>query len=531
MKKIISMLLILIMCCSIFAGCGNTEEVVTEGGKLTVGMPQSVQITDYKNNAFTKYIEESLGIELEFVFFSSTPEEYKQQFALMATSKDEFPDVLTGFFRMPANTVNAYGQDGYFLDLTELIDKHGDAYKKALKNSDEKLQKAIKKRITDPDTGAIYALPYAYTPAEDDVQSLMHINQKWLDAVGMKKPTNIAELYDVLKAFKTKDPNGNGQADEIPLFGADVAINYIVNAYMCYEQEHPFNVENGKVYAPFVTEEYREALRFMNKLKEEGLYSELSFTTTSTPEIKNLFTPADGVAKVGIMYGNPEMYTIKTSNVLDEYTALNALGDETGKGGYYIVSEDTVLLSTFITKDCENPELAMKFCDFFYEDETITRARHGEKGVDWNEEPGQNYMGDETATSVINSKAFFEGTSTWGGMRSGILTSRNYNANVDSKDVGLMKTLRLLKEHREYFDKARLGENVVRGLVYNNAEYEVLEQYESTLKNYVYEQTKLFIIGTKNLDTDWDAYVNQIEELNLKGILAQKQSAYDRENK
>lgn len=531
MKKIISALLIFIMCCGCFAGCGNKEETVTEGGKLTVGIPQTATITDFNDNAFTKYIEESLGIELEFVFFSSTPAEYKQQFALMASSKEKFPDVLTGFYRMPANTVNAYGQDGYFMDLTDLIDKYGDAYKKALDNTDDKLQKAIKKRITDPDTGGIYALPYAYTPAEDDVQSLMHINQKWLDAVGMQKPTNIAELYDVLKAFKTKDPNGNGQADEIPLFGADTAINYIINAYICYEQEHPFNVDGGKVYAPFINEEYREALRFLHKLKEEGLYSELSFTTTNTTEIKNLFTPADGVAKVGIMYGNPEIYTVKTSDILDEYTALDALKDETGKGGYYIVSEDTVLLSTFITKDCEKPELAMKFCDFFYKDETVTRARHGEKDVDWKEEPGKNYMGEETATSVINSKAFFEGNSTWGGMHSGIITSRNYNANEDSKDVGLSKALRLLKEHREYFNKARLGENVVRGLVYNNAEYEVLEQYESTLKNYVLEQTKLFIIGTKKLDIDWNAYVKQIEELNLQGVLQMKQSAYDRENK
>lgn len=531
MKKIISGLLILIMCCGLFTGCGEKETVVTEGGELTVGIPQKSRISDYNDNAFTKYLEENTGVKLKFVFFSDSESEYKQQFALMAASGEEFPDVLTGFFNMSANLVNSYGQDGYFLDLTDLIDEHADSYKKALDKTDKTFQKKIQKRITDPDTGAIYVMPYAYTPAEDEVQSLLHINQKWLDAVGMEKPTNIAELYDVLKAFKTQDPNGNGQADEIPLFGADPVINYIVNAYICYEQKHPFNVDGGDVYAPFVTEEYREALRFMNKLKKEGLYSELSFTTINTTEIKNLFTPADGVAKVGVMYGNPEIYTIKTSDVLDEYTALDALGDETGKGGYYIISDDTVLLSTFITKDCKNPELAMKFCDFFYEDETITRARHGEKGVDWVEEPGTNYMGDETATSVMNSQAFFEGNHTWGQMHSGILTSRNYNANEDSNDIGLSKTLRLLKEHRVYFNKARQGENVVRGLVYNNAEFEVLEQYESTLKDYVFEQSKLFIVGTKNLDTDWNAYVKQIEELNLNRILQMKQSAYDRENK
>ena len=42
------------------------------------------------------------------------------------------------------------------------------------------------------------------------------INTKWLEAVGMEMPTTVDELHDVLVAFKDKDPNGNGQADEIP---------------------------------------------------------------------------------------------------------------------------------------------------------------------------------------------------------------------------------------------------------------------------------------------------------------------------
>lgn len=32
-------------------------------------------------------------------------------------------------------------------------------------------------------------------------------------------PTTTTEFYNVLKAFKEKDPNGNGKADEIPPIG------------------------------------------------------------------------------------------------------------------------------------------------------------------------------------------------------------------------------------------------------------------------------------------------------------------------
>ena len=45
-------------------------------------------------------------------------------------------------------------------------------------------------------------------------------------------------MYDVLKAFKSKDPNGNGSADEIPMMGRGIA-NYVINAYQYYDNDYP----------------------------------------------------------------------------------------------------------------------------------------------------------------------------------------------------------------------------------------------------------------------------------------------------
>ena len=143
MKKLISSLLVFIMLCGLLTGCGDKKAPEVEGGTLKVGIPQSITITDYNENAFTKYLEEKTGAEIEFVFFSSTASEYRQQLALMASSNEEFPDVLTGFWSLGTNTANMYGQDGYFIDLTELIDTYGDAYKAQYKKQPEKLQKFI----------------------------------------------------------------------------------------------------------------------------------------------------------------------------------------------------------------------------------------------------------------------------------------------------------------------------------------------------------------------------------------------------
>jgi len=531
MKRIISGLLVIIMCCGLFAGCNKKKDTQAEGGKLTVGIPQRASVTDYNENEFTKYLEANTGVDIEFVFFSSTSSEYQKQLALMAASNEEFPDVMTGFFNLGINNVNEYGQDGYFLDLTDLIEKHGNSYKEAFNKQDKRVQNIITKNITDPDTGKIYALPYVGLITEESMQSMMYINKTWLDAVGMEAPKNLDELYKVLKAFQTQDPNGNGQPDEIPMLGSDAMMNYVINAYIYYEQAHPYNVENGKLYAPFITEEYREALQYLNKLCEEGLYSDLSFSITNTLELKNLYTPSDDVAQVGIIYGHPQTTMNPLSNVLDQYVALDSLDDHTGKGGYMVVADVQAYLSTFITKDCENPELAMKFCDFFYEDETIIRARRGVKDVDWKEQPGKDYTGEEVPVYVINSQAFFEGNHTWGQMCSGILTRQNFSTNMETDDQGEAKTMRLLGELRVYLNNARLKEETVRNLVYTSAEYEIKEQYEFTINNYVNEQSKLFVMGTIDLDSDWDDYVDQIEKLNLDAVLKMRQTAYDREHK
>lgn len=105
-------------------GCGSKDtgkEGSNEKVTLTVGLPQNVSVSDYEDNALTKYIEESLNMDLEFQFFASKSGEYSQQLALICSSNEKLPDVLWGFTGLGRKTMNQYGEDGYFVDLTDLI--------------------------------------------------------------------------------------------------------------------------------------------------------------------------------------------------------------------------------------------------------------------------------------------------------------------------------------------------------------------------------------------------------------------------
>lgn len=67
--------------------------------------------------------------------------------------------------------------------------------------------------------GKTYAIPNAY-----GLGNGLAIRQDWLDKLGLKVPTTLDEYENVLKAFVTKDPDGNGKNDTIGL-GLSVSID------------------------------------------------------------------------------------------------------------------------------------------------------------------------------------------------------------------------------------------------------------------------------------------------------------------
>ena len=89
-KKALAM--ILALCCvlpMVLTGCGggggnggNSGERVT----LIIGVPQNANVTSYDDNAFTRYLEETANVDLEFVFFPSKSSDYVRQLTLMAAA-------------------------------------------------------------------------------------------------------------------------------------------------------------------------------------------------------------------------------------------------------------------------------------------------------------------------------------------------------------------------------------------------------------------------------------------------------------
>lgn len=543
MKRIASVLLVIVMALSLFVGCGKTKSAGEIGdGKIKVGIPGNVTIPDMNTNGLAVYMEKATGLDITWDEFANGAANYTQQITLMYTGGEKLPDVMVGFDGMGHYTVNQFGEDGIFVDLSELIaDGKAPNYEKALKQTSEETQKFVKEKGTNTVDGkSFYSLPSVTVPAIDDQQSMVQINKKWLENVGMEVPTNIKELTAVCKAFMEKDANGNGDpSDEIPMLDPKDNTelrDWIINAFVEYNSAN-FNVKKGKVWDPITSDEFRQAIKCINDFTKKGYYNELSYTASVT-EVKNQISPVDGTAgRVGIFGGHMESMTNASTDVLDDYIAIGPLADETGKGGYNIINDVIVSWDGQITSSCEDLDEAIAFLDAWYVDECVTTQRWGVKGEDWVDAEGKDWFGNDAHIKVINQQAFFDGSQnkTFGNTL-GIMTEYNYYAIASKEGDGSsnrqVQVSRLVAEQWaiRQDSKAKRQEDTLESMVYTTEEYDYRESKNGLCDAYIKENVILFMQGEKDINSDkeWTAFKDQLKKLERPQLMKTIQDSYNR---
>lgn len=392
--------------------------------------------------------------------------------------------------------------------------------------------------MTDPNTGAIYGMPEIQTSSVDNFYYQTYINRTWLDKLNLKVPTNNEELYEVLKAFKEKDPNGNGLADEIPLIGSvngygSHPTNWLVNNFIYCDDTKHFNVDdNGKLYLPQTDEKYRDALKYMNKLVSEGLMSDMVWSMKSK-ELTAIVNPGDGkTAIAGIFCGHPTVFLEEDNDIIYQYEAL-------APWGYAVEKDNAFNITTFITTDCEKPEAAFNLLLNLYTEQGSLRLRYGEYGKDWTEadKGSKSFIGRDAEIKIINEGAFNEHTkSTWNKIASTILIdAENETTQLNNSSKWLTKKYEIFSDFYTAFNDAKKNnpKNKCIYLVYDQKEKDTYDQIMSDCKSYIKDSLADFAIGKldPNNDKDWKEYVNQLKELGSEKWTKLAQKAYDRQTK
>lgn len=230
--------------------------------------------------------------------------------------------------------------------------------------------------------GHIYALPRVLENLPDYMESSIWINKKWLDAVGMEVPTTTQELYEVLKAFKENDCNGNGDNnDEIPL------MIHNENAYCHFEAmlgmwglpckdsnyDSYLVVQDGVVKFVPVMDEYKDFLLYMNKLYTEGLIYQEAFTADRATVTSILEGPEPKVGMIATKY---------ITSHADEYICIPPISAENQKAKWFYHPGFMGAKGFFeMTDKCKNPELLMSWIDKFFDPNQAFQALYGPEDV------------------------------------------------------------------------------------------------------------------------------------------------------
>ena len=553
MKRILVVLLALMLCIPSAFALELSEPGVlpltTEDVTLTIGLSQNALTTDYENNYLTQLLEEKTGVKLDFVLFPSDGNEAKQKLSLMVAGGETLPDILC--IGLSDSERFTYGSQGYFLPLNDYIENDSYFWNESMdKWATPKQKEDVVKYAASAD-GNIYAYPQFYCDPADAVALYMDINKVWLDNLGLEIPTTTDELYTVLKAFKEQDANDNGNpGDEIPLIGhtgwmGNVNL-FLMNAFQydafASDFGYQLNVEDGKVSAPFVTDAYREGLRYIRKLVAEDLLSPLSYSQGDT-ELKALTqAPEDQISVVGVVVGHFSPLFSHTNARVMEYAGIPAL---TGPDGTRWAPFGLQLGSynTYITADCKNPELAYRFIDAIAETDLSMSVRFGEKDVNWRYVDGglSRYSGiGEDYVAVYEQNFNTELSIPWT-TENNIIWHANVFNMLPPKLMGGNIATPYPFEYQQY-KMMDLGFNILSQrynlhpaempmkVVFTEDELDQIGEIEATLRTYVDESMTRFALGDLDIEKDWDSYLKELENIGLSQYLEVSQIAYDRLN-
>ena len=182
--------------------------VVKEPITLTAVVARNPMHGDFNEMPSIMKIEEKAGINLEFDQVPSSS--YSEKLNLIFASGD-LPDIV--FYGEPNNLMSYAGE------LVRPLDDYIDRYMPNLLSVFT--ERPQYRRFLVRSDGNIYQLLRSEEYSQIETPNNLFINKLWLDNLGLDIPQTTEDFYQVLKAFKEQDPNGNGQADEIPFTSLD----------------------------------------------------------------------------------------------------------------------------------------------------------------------------------------------------------------------------------------------------------------------------------------------------------------------
>lgn len=422
------------------------------------------------------------------------------------------PDIV-GSSRLK-DFVNQYGPEGAFLPLNDLIEEHAPNLKAFF---DEKPE--IKAAISAAD-GNMYYIPYL---PDGKYGRAYFIRYDWLDKLGLDVPESVEEVEEVLRAFKTQDPNGNGQADEVPYFARQwPELIRLVTLWdgrsSGSDTYHDFYVDEGEIKHPYAGEGYRDGISNLARWYEEGLVDAEVFTRGSSAREYLLSEDLGGMTHD--WFASTSGYN-RLSDSIDGFS-FKAFAPPASVSGKRIEEHRRIPIKPdgwAIGHTNEHPVETIKYFDFWFSEEGRRLANFGAEGEQYEMIDGEPRFTDAVLTSdqPVNAQLWGVGAQL---QARGYFQDYNYEKQWSNEFA--LEGIALYDEGDYLIDQ-------FLGVAFTADEQKVYDRHWPSIRDYMLERQQGWILGNGDVMADWDSYMDTLNEMGLADVLEVMNSAYKRQ--
>jgi putative aldouronate transport system substrate-binding protein len=366
--------------------------------EIVISIPYSEYIRNLDTNYYKQWLEEQTGLSIKFniIYESSSPDYLRSMFASGYVQSDAFFSIFADedFDEWNA-ALQEFGEKGYIIPLNGYIDSS--VYLNTIfKEFTEYDLRAV---MTSVD-GNIYYIPGFDPSISESHFQVLWLNQSWLRNLNLRIPQTTGDLRNVLAVFKAQNP------DVIPLAGShdvpgEQIYNYFINAFVYNDPSNSrLFLDNGSVRFAPMTDEWREAMKYLNGLYADGLIEPFRYDHNAIVTLANsTWNVLGGFASCGIT----DVLFQSNPDIINDFVHLPPL---IGPAGTRSTTVTTPLPrpGAVITANCKNSEAVFKLLDFMLSEEAFLIGRYGEEGLDWARayQTDIDIYGNKATVRVIN---------------------------------------------------------------------------------------------------------------------------------
>jgi len=268
--------------------------------------------------------------------------------------------------------INKYGSQGIFIDYNDVLDSK-------MPNAKAELNDEMISKMSASD-GKLYAL----CKIVEQGSGSLFVREDWMKKLGLSMPKTLDDYYNMIVAFRDRDPDGNGRNDT---FGIAFNDGHLACGPFGLPLKDFVLQDDGTITYSAIHPNMKKAWEFAHKLYADGLMDPEYTTLTSSQVQEKLINQ-----QYGMWYGKSSANMLVSSTIRkNNPNAMMVAVDTPAADGVknpcwsyvpLIESVNKVMYSqgSAVTSTSPNKDAAIALIDWFYTEEGETTSIFGKEG-------------------------------------------------------------------------------------------------------------------------------------------------------